>query len=58
MTTEEAKRILDKVIQNSTSSSRLQAFKQSMLRMVREEQIEYLVENYSVEELREMGFDI
>lgn len=58
MTTDEARAVLDKVIQNSTSSAELRAFKEGLLRLVREKQIEFLARNYSIQELREMGFDI
>lgn len=58
MTTEEAMRVINLVIDKSTSSEELRRFKEGLLKLVREAQIEYLVNNYSIEELREMGIDI
>lgn len=58
MTPAEAMRVLEKVVENTSSSQELRRFKEGLLKLVREEQIKYLVENYSIQELRQMGFNV
>lgn len=58
MTTAEAARIIDQVIQNCNSSEELRRFRDGLLKLAREEQARYLAENFSIEQLRAMGINI
>lgn len=58
MTYQEALRILDQIAQNMTSSTELRRLKEAILNLEREAKARYIAENFSIEELREMGFDI
>lgn len=58
MTQEEAIKVLEKVVANTSSAEELRRFKEGLLKLTREAQIDYLARNFTREELRRMGFNV
>lgn len=62
MTENEAMKVMldafNNTIENSKSTNELRQLKKVLLSMQRQAAIKYLVDNYSVQQLRDMGYNI
>ena len=58
MTHEEALKVLEKVIANTSSSEELKRFKEGLMKLSQEAQADYLARNFTRDELRRMGFNV
>lgn len=58
MTPEEAIKVLEMVFANTSNLEELRFLRNELMKLKREAQIDFLVRNFTVEELRQRGFNI